>query len=252
MRDNLKDIPYLDEKSLQKEISAIITNGLDPKVAFWSYLATIYKQIGLKFLFKDFIEILFTFLITLVIGSAFILSTIDYIHVRNVNLYTIVFIWSPMTYMVMAYLFFVNQKQKTTYEVEMTCKYNFLQLAAFRMLMFSAISMLMNGLFIYALILQYELNFFYAFLLSSTSLFLFAVLFLYVQFHTRTHVSKIILLIVWLGSNLLASYYSMSFYMNFLKQIPFYVYGIIAIVAIVFYLKSLKGLLFTQKMKGWM
>ncbi|WP_077302546.1 hypothetical protein [Virgibacillus pantothenticus] len=250
MRNNSKDIPYLDEKSMQREISTIIINGLDPKASFWSYLATIYQQIGFKFMFKDFVEILFTLLISVIIVFAFILSAIDYIHVRNVNLYTIVFIWSPMTYMVMAYLFFVNQKQKTTYEVEMTCKYNLLQLAAFRMLMFSVISMIMNGLFIYALMFQHDLNFFYAFLLSSSSLFLFALVFLYVQFHTKTRASKIILLIIWLFSNLLASYYSTSFYLNFLKQIPFYVYGVIAIVAIVFYVKSLKGLLFTQKMKG--
>ncbi|GAA0433362.1 hypothetical protein GCM10008983_07500 [Lentibacillus halophilus] len=250
MKHNARDIPFLNESSKQREISTIITNGLDPKASFWSYLANMYKQVGFRFMFKDFAEILFTLLISIVIVLAFILSSMDYMDTQNVNLYTIIFIWSPVTYLLMAYLFFLNQKKKTTYEVEMTCKYNLHQLAAFRMLAFSVVSMIINGLFIYALNFQHDLNFLYAFLLSSSSLFLFALIFLYVQLHTKTRASKIILLTIWLSSNLLASYYNTNLYMNVLQQIPFYVYGVMAIVSIILYVKNLKEMLLVKKMKG--
>ncbi|MFB1051023.1 hypothetical protein [Paraliobacillus sp. JSM ZJ581] len=250
MKRNIRNFRTLDETSIQNEIRIIIEKGLDPKASFWSYLATMYKQIGFRFIFKDFAEILFTLSLSIVVVLSLILTSVDYIHVKNVNLYSIIFIWSPLIYFTMSYFFFINQKTKSTYEVEMTCKYDLFQLAAFRMLLFSVVSMLINSVFIYTLVYNQGLNFFYAFLLSASSLFVFALIFLYVQTRTVNRVYKILFLVVWLIGNLMASYYSSNFYLRFLEQIPIYIYGFIAIGAIMLYIKNLKKLLFIKKMKG--
>ncbi len=252
MNKNFQDIPYLNKESMQAEIQMILQKGLDPKVSFWSYLVTMYKQVGLRFMFKDIVEILYTLIIACTVIGAFILSSTKVVDVHQINLYTVIFIWSPITYFVMAYLFFIKQKRKPTYEVEMTCKYNLHQLAAFRMLVFSVISMIMNGLFIYVLLMDNEFSFFYSLLLSSSSLFLFALLFLYVQLHAKSRMSKYVLFFGWIVMNLIASYFSSEIYLFVLKQIPIYIYGVIAIASVVLYVKSLKGLLVLRKMKGLM
>lgn len=252
MKNNAWEMPFLDETSRQNEVSAIIHHGLDAKASFWSYLAAMYKQVGLRIMFKDFAETLFTLLLAMVVVLAITVGSMGFFDIGHVNVYTVIFIWSPLTYLAMVCLFFFHQRQKLTYEVEMTCKYNIPQLAAFRMLMFSIVSMIINGLFIYAFVFQQELNVGYAFLLSSSSLFLFALAFLYVQLHTKTRASKIILFVIWLAGNLLASYYNTNLYMSVLKHIPFSVYGMITVVSLVFYVKNLKGLLRIKKVKGWM
>ena len=244
------EVPIPEEKFIDEEIQLILRKGLDPKASFWSYLVGMYKQVGLKFIFRDFAEILFTIVIAMVAASALIVGAAETPMMREINLYTLIFAWSPMTYLVMAYLFFMIQKKKPAYEVEMTCKYNLHQMSALRMLVFSIISMIVNGLIISLLMLEHKVNFLYALLLSSSSLFLFALAFLYVMLRTHSGLSKLILFVGWMGGNLLASYYSHEYYLHVLKQIPFYVYGIIVVTGLVLYVKNLKRLLFSRNMKG--
>ncbi|WLD94671.1 hypothetical protein [Alkalihalobacillus sp. AL-G] len=250
MNRDWKNIPYPDEETISKEVRTIVADGLDPKASFWSYLVTMYRHVGFRHVFHDLTEILFTLFVLVAVLLTFGLSISDWVELENINLYTAIFIWSPITYAVMAYLFIFNQKQKPSYEVEMTCKYNLHQLAAFRMLAFSVISMIMNGVLIYFLMIQQELNYFYAILLSSTSLFVFAVVFLLVQLHAKSPQPKLMIASGWVIGNLVVSYYSTEFYLNFLTHIPFYVYGVIAVSSIVLYYKKLNELLFATRMKG--
>ncbi|WP_421377876.1 hypothetical protein ACOJQI_11565 [Bacillus salacetis] len=244
--------PLPDEGFIQEEIKKILSKGMDSKASFWSYLGQMYKQVGFRFIFRDFAEIFFTLVIAIIAGISFLAGASETIFIREVNLYTMIFSWSPITYLMMAYLFFLIQKKKPTYEVEMTCKYNLHQLAAFRMLMFSVISLIMNGVIIFLLMLQAELNFFYAMLLSSSSLFLFSLLFLFVILRARNKFSKIGLFLVWVTGNIVASYFSGEYYLHVLKQIPFYIYALLATVGIVLYVKNLKRLLYSRNLKGLM
>jgi hypothetical protein len=250
MSKKRNEVPIPDESFIQGEIGSILSKGLDPKTSLWSYLFEMYKQVGFRFIFRDFAEILFTLIVALMAGAALLAGTADTVFIREVNIYTMIFIWSPMTYLLMAYMFFLNQKNKPSFEVEMSCKYNLHQLAAFRMFMFSIVSMIMNGFIIYLLKLQTELNYFYAILLSSSSLFLFSLAFLYVILRVRNKFTKIGLLFFWVGGNLLASYLSGEYYFQVLKQIPFYIYAFITTVGLVLYVKNLKRLLYSRNLKG--
>ncbi|MBM7553103.1 hypothetical protein JOC33_002001 [Thalassobacillus pellis] len=244
------DIPYPDEDSIQMEINTIIAKGLNPKASFGSYLAAIYRSVGFRHLFHDWTEILYTLFITLFVLAVTSMSVMEWIPVEKLNIYTFIFIGSPITYFVFAYVFFVNQKQKATYEVEMTCKYNLHQLAAFRMLVFSVLSMLINSVIILSISLHKSLDILHAFLLSSSALFLFALAFLYVQLHMKSFQAKLTVTGMWVLGNILVSIHSVEFYEAFLQQIPFYIYGLIGIVAAGLYIRSLKGLLFAIRMKG--
>ncbi|WP_349409868.1 hypothetical protein [Pseudalkalibacillus sp. SCS-8] len=244
------EIPYPDEKEMQMEISMILEKGLDPKTSFGTYLMNMYRNIGLRHLFHDWTEILYTLVIALFLLGAMGIGVMEWVPADQLNIYTFIFIGSPLTYFTFAYLFFLNQKQKATYEVEMTCKYNLHQLAAFRMLVFSLFSLMVNGVIILLIAAQKEINVLYAFLISSSALFLFAMAFLYVQLHMKSRQAKWTVACVWVVGNVTAAFYSKDVYQLLLQHIPFYLYGIITVGAAILYIRSLKGLLFSTRMKG--
>ncbi|KAB8125737.1 hypothetical protein F9U64_21815 [Gracilibacillus oryzae] len=247
MQNSNKKIPYPEEIEIDQEISTILTEGMDSRANFWSFLLTMYRQLGFRIIFRDFTEIIYTIILSIVVVTGLLMSLGDLLIWNDWNVYTIIFTFSPVTYLLFAYFFFIFQKQKPTYEVEMVCKYNLYQLAAFRMLTFSIVSMLVNSVFIIGLMMDQSIHFGYAFLLSSSSLFLFAVILLYVQLYVFSRLVKLLLAIGWLLGNILASIFSEGLYLIILQQIPLYIYGMIVIGSFVVYLKGLKKLLFASQ-----
>ncbi|WP_240378180.1 hypothetical protein [Bacillus piscicola] len=243
-------IPFPNEKVMEREIEAIISRGLDPTPSFGRYLLTMYRQIGFRYIFRDATEIAFTLFLSIIILTFLSISVGNYAAFEQGNLYTWIFGWSPALYMIMAYFFFMNKKQSPIYEVEMTCKYNMYQLAAFRMLFFGLVAMLMNGFMIFLIASEYQLNFYFAFILSTTSLFLFATLFLYAQLKMKSLISKLAVIAGWGLINMFLSYFSSEVYQTILQQIPFYVYGVISICGFILYYKHLKKLTVYARAKG--
>ncbi|MFC4401964.1 hypothetical protein [Gracilibacillus xinjiangensis] len=247
MKKPNRKIPYPDEIEINKEISSILTEGIDKRANFWSFLHTMYRQLGFRFIFRDLTEIIYTIILSLFVVITLLMSLSDLLTWAEWNVYTTIFTLSPITYLLFAYFFFIIQKQKPTYEVEMVCKYNLYQLAAFRMLTFSIVSMLLNSVFILGLMIEESIHFGYAFLLSSSSLFLYAVIFLYIQLYVQSRLVKLLLAIGWVIGNMLASIFSEELYILLLQQIPLYIYGMIIIGSFVLYLKGLKKLLFASQ-----
>lgn len=51
------------EKEIKSEIDFIVTQGLGKRESFYSYLKSMYKQIGIRYLFRDGLEIAFIILL---------------------------------------------------------------------------------------------------------------------------------------------------------------------------------------------
>lgn len=249
-----KDKLYIDmpdEITIQNEINSILEKGIKKEEPFYLYMKNMYGKIGVKYLFHDAGEIIFTvtlILTLLILAAANITSEIN---VKSESLYVFIMIVSPILYLVMSLLAFVIAKDRGTYEIMMTCKYNLYELAAFRMFVFSIICILSNVVLICTITARYdEINFWRAFVISVTSLFLFSTTFLYIMFITGRKFVKYIVIIGWIFINFALSIFNKNIYIELLTSMPIFVYLIVTAFCIYTYLKKLKKLINFSNMKG--
>ena len=191
------------EKEIKSEIDFIVTQGLGKRESFYSYLKSMYKQIGIRYLFRDGLEIAFIILLV----SSILFSVIkdrNIYFLENINaIYAYLFTVSPILYLSMSILNLIVAKQNKTYEVEMTCKYNIYQISAFRMLVFSIICILFNSFFIYIVAYLYEnIDYLRALIISIASLFLFSTIFLFAITKVKNRSIKYFITLGWIGFNL--------------------------------------------------
>lgn len=246
-------IDFPDEATMKQQIDDIIEKGVKSKKTFYSFLKNMYTQIGIRYLFHDLVEIAFVALIVIASLIFVIINSQIQMSIDDGSIYTFIFIISPILYMAVSLVAFINTRLNNTYEIEMTCKYNFYQLSAFRMFVFSIFSIIINSISL-GLVTVYhkEINFLQALMLSITSLFLFSAMFLYLIFKIRSAFAKYIMFFVWIFANYEASIYSSEFYNMFLNKIPIFVYLVIIIAFAYAYIRNLKRLIKFKNIKGVM
>lgn len=242
-------IQYPEEKIIKLQVEQIVEKGLPARKSFYAYLKDMYQQVGLKYLFYDFTEVIF---IMLILGGILTAAAYHYTsHLGEINLYPVVFILSPIIYLAIALLFLLNMKKNSTYEIEMTCRYNLYQLAAFRMLVFSLITIAANGLLLYCLTLFHQgINYMMAFAISMSALFLFSTIFLYGMMTYSAKYSKYFIILGWVMVNVFPIYRGMDQYHQFLTRVPVYLYWGITIVCFTLYVKNLKKLISFRSIGG--
>ena len=251
MRWNDMRIDMPDEKTIKEEINSIVSKGLEPKESFYSYLKNMYKQIGIRYLFRDGLEILFTILLVFSILSFAIIDGNIY-DVQSVDgIYVYLFIASPILYLIMSVLHFVDVIQNKTYQIEMTCKYNIYQISAFRMFCFSIICILFNFIFVYMIAYKYtEINFLKAFTISIASLFIFSVVFLFIMMKFKYKFTKYFIVIGWIVINLALCIFSIKFYSDLLNNISIYTWCAVIIGSLFIYIKNIKKLISFRNIEG--
>jgi hypothetical protein len=233
------DMP--NENTISKEIDIIVSKGLEPKESFYSYLKNMYRQIGIKYLFRDGLEIIFVILLVFSIFSFTIIEENIYTVQKIEGIYAYLFIISPILFLIMSILHFVDVKQNKTYEIEMACKYNIYQISAFRMFSFSIICILFNFVFVYMLTYKYtNVNFFRAFMISIASLFIFSVVFLFAMMKLKSKLTKYFMVIGWIVVNLALCIFGINFYTKLLNNISIYTWCAVTIASIFIYIINLK------------
>lgn len=251
MSKNRLEIDYPKDAIIESQIQMIISQGMKPKESFYSYVKKMYRQIGLRNIFHDATEIAFTFFIVISVLLFVTIGAVRESGVADESIYSFIFITSPMIYLAMALVSFVNTKFNGTYELEMTFKYNIYQLAALRMLIFSVISIIVNTMMIYLVtIINQQMSFFTALMISTTSLFVFSTIFLYGMMKRNTSITKYLIVGGWIFSNLLLIIYSKEFYNTLLIFVPIHVYLVVILGCIYAYIKSLKKLMFSTDLGG--
>ncbi|QPC45588.1 hypothetical protein [Mangrovibacillus cuniculi] len=250
MKKEIWNIDYPDEQMTKSQIDEIVRKGVKKPRSFLSTIKEMYQQVGVRNLFHDAMDLSFIFIIGFSLLLIGLFYTVEQVHSMN-EMYTILFISSPLLYLGMAVLSFVRANEHRTFEVEMTCKYHILQLAAFRMLVFGIGAIVCNGLFIVALSYFHPtLHTVEALCISMSSLSIFATSFLYMSQKVKRKWGSYAFIGVWVIGNMTAVFYSAELYTMFLRHIPMYAYMLIFLLFAYGYVERLKDMMFHQPVKG--
>lgn len=240
-------IPFPDEDIIHNQIDKIVASSVKHKESFLSYLKSMYHQIGIRHLFLDRSELTFTLIIAIILFVFYILRP-DPVSAKTEDIYAFIFLFSPVLFIALSVFTYSNKITNGTYEVEMVCKYHVFQIIAFRMLMFSVITILVNAMTIFFIVMTYEyIQFFRAFMISNAGLFLFSIIFLYVLMLRRSAVIAILTICCWLIGNVLLWVLNNKLYSYLLMNIPLYIYGIIIFASIFVYMKFIKKLIYYRQ-----
>jgi hypothetical protein len=240
LKDERWTVDYPDEQTMKSEIQFIVSSGLVKPKKFHEYLLEMYRQLGFRYLFRDATEIIFTMLIA---SAAMVFGLFQVMEgaMEADRLYSYLFIMSPILYMLVAVLFLVNLRSRDTFAVEMTCKYHVFQLAAFRMLVFSILAILLNIASILILFLFYQsFSIVEAVLISISSLGVFSTMFLYIIQKVKSRVAGYAAVAGWVLANVALAYFNSELYDAVLSQIPVYVYIAVSVGCLVLYVRRLK------------
>lgn len=237
---NKFEIDMPNDTEIKNEIDFIINSSLKPKVNFFSYIKYMFKEIGFKYIFFNPIEIILALGVT-ILYIVLVRSSLDtsYIFSKNI-LYSIVFMVSPIFYILINLFSLIKIKENNMYEIEMVCKYNTSQLVSLRMLVFSFISIMFNVIIVIGLYRYIDV--FRGVMISLTSLLLFSVISLYIFFSIKSIVSLYIPCILWIILNLLVFKLSYINYLNVLTIIPNIIYILCIIISGYMYIMNIKRL----------
>ncbi|EKN70421.1 membrane protein [Neobacillus bataviensis LMG 21833] len=243
-------IPFPDERTIQNQIKQIVASGVKHNDSFLSYLKSMYRQIGIRQLISERSELVFILFIAvnllsvLLIKSGTLLGEVE-------NLYAFIFLISPVLFIALSVYTYSNKIMNATYEVEMTCKYNVYQVIAFRMLAFSIIAILVNSLTISIMVMAYNnVQFIRAFMISTTGLFIFSIVFLYTLMKRRTTIVVAMTIFGWVMGNLLLIFKFNKLYSDILVNMPLFVYAIVLFGCICIYFNFLSKLIHFKHTEG--
>lgn len=249
MRNN-EQIPFPNSEKIDQEIKTIVSKGVFQPEPFYKLLHNMYQQIGFRYLLKDKKEIgvaaalmIIVMFVVIEMGQERPSSASGY--------YGVIMVISPILYGILSLVPFLTSRFQSTFEVEMTCKYNLYQLAAFRMLVFSVFCFLVNSVWVLLMAVEFSaIQFVQGLMISTTSLLLFSLLFLYVLASMETFFTKVIVMVGWGGINVLLMVLDSVYYHKLLVAVPWYLYGFIIAVTAYLYVKKLKDLMLQHKRKG--
>lgn len=243
-------VPLPDEDIIQQQIQKIVKEGVKPKESFFAFLKSMYNQIGLRHLFSNRAGLVFT-LFTVIILLSFYLFSANMTIYKTEELYAYIFLFSPILFLVFSMYTYKTKVMNTTFEVEMTCKYNVFQVIAFRMLTFSVLSIFINAMTISVMTMFYnQIDFFRAFMISTTGLFLFSILFLYALMRNHSLITMISIVVVWFIGNIVLQATNNELYTDVLIQLPLFIYGLVFACTAFLYLKFLNRLIHFKQKKG--
>lgn len=242
-------IEYPNESEMKGQIQSIIEKGLQKPQSFSVFLKEMYRHIGWRHLFRDVTEILYltAIMISLLV---FVIYGFDR-NAMDAQLYSFIFIFSPIFYFVIASIVLVHARMKPAFELEMTFKYHVFQLATFRMLVFSIVGLGVNIVLITLMAIMFSsVPFMEALMLSLCSLSIFASIHLYLMQKRKGKLISYAWLLAWVIGQSTLVMFDGTAYSLFLSQVPVYVYAILIGLSIYFYIQNLKKLIIFRNVEG--
>ncbi|MBB6716666.1 hypothetical protein [Clostridium gasigenes] len=241
--EDLHDIPDID-------IASIVDLGVKVKKSFFTYLKDMIQEIGLKSIFHDKNEVIFISLLVVAVLGFFMINISDNSSEIS-EIYRFIFVSSPILYIVILLFSLFNTKEKGTYELEMSCKYNLYQMLALRMFIFSLISTVVNTIIILLVFMwKHNIDVLRAVCVSVTGLFLFSSVFIYIALSSKREVSKLLLVGSWVAINIGIYFIDKKMYDTFLMEVPIYIHLIVTLVCVIFYVKNLNRFINFRSERG--
>lgn len=235
------------EASIDENIDEILDKGLKEKQGFFGFLKSVKNELGFKNIFNDKSELVFIgliFIITMIFfGLNFnenISKGIDFAYRFKVYNFTV----APIIYFIICSYSFINSKLNKTYELQATCKYNFYNITAIRMFVFSVISIFINMSIILIMFLtKRNFNIIDTSIISATSLFIFSVLYILILVYLKKTIYKYIAIIIWIVSSVIIFTNLNSYFGKLFLNMPLYIHLLITIISIIIYIKNLTKLI---------
>jgi len=199
-----------------------------------------YGGMGIKRLFYGFSDVI---AVAMVISVCIFIGVYLFLGLDARYVYSMLFIFSPTLYASIFFLSFIKEMQAKTFQVQMGCRYTFLHVMVFRMLMNSGMAVLFNIIYICTLNYRFGLHLNKALALSFSSLMLFSVILLKALEAKRKLLSFAWVNVLWFGVNFLVFHGLNHFYVSFIDQIPFSVLVVTIALCIACYYRELKKML---------
>ena len=250
MRKEKLYIPMPNEGIMEKEIQQIVSLGVKRKESFFHFIKSMIQQVGIRHLFSDRSELHFILIIAMTSLSMFVIQPDSAVSSAQDH-YAYIFLMSPLLFLIFSIYTYMSKINSGTYEVEMACKYNVYQILGFRMLAFSVLTIMVNTVMILVFVLLYDnIQFMRAFMISTTGLFVFSILFIYLLTKRRSTFTAALVIVGWLVANLLLKGLNGALYSEILFNMPLFIYAFVLVGSLFVYVHNLKKLIQIKQMEG--
>ena len=92
-------VPLPSEEIMQQQIQKIVKEGVKPKDSFFTFIKSMYKQIGLRHLFSNRAGLVFTLFTVIILLSIYMFSANMVIY-KVEDLYSYIFLFSPILFLI--------------------------------------------------------------------------------------------------------------------------------------------------------
>lgn len=242
-------IEYPSQREQHAAVRSIVAAGTAPRRPLFAEIAAMYRSVGLGVVFHDMADVVFAAFIVLVCLFGALLQAVSG-HPEPDRVYAALFAFSPSVYLLLCLLAFWKERLSGTYDVKMTCRYTVCHLMAFRMLVFSCVGIAVNLAVVGILAAAGGVeDYWQAFLVTASSLFLFSVLLLRSLFCGGGLAAPTLTAAAWIPANLLLDSLFHSGYGRFLREMPLWLHGAVALAMVCLYCRNLGRLISGQKEK---
>ncbi len=241
-------VEYPSQSEMEKEIASILVRAM-PRHSLFSRMGELLCQIGLRRIFIGMGEIFFILLFSSACTSYLIYSICDAAW-RTTTAYGSIFLLSPLSFSLVYLLCIWKEKEEGSWEVQMACRYTVLEIFSFRMLCFSLLSLLFNGISNGISSLLTPTNDFWKMnALSACSLLLFSAVLLLIPAGRFPPLSVLLLSLIWAAGFIPYIRYTEQAE-AFLEILPDSICGLLAVLFAIVYILRLKAICFTKKRRG--
>ena len=248
MMTRYEKIPYPSDEEIERQIRQIVDKGVVKRKSFFSELVTLQRNVGWQILLPNKNENVFTAIIVMAILLLEWL-TLGSLGEQKLNYILLFFMLSPFIFASLSIYSFYEKQENQTFELEMTTKYTVFQLIGLRMLFFSCFAILLNTSLSFLFMSTLDIGFWRLWLISLTSLFLFAVGMLYVLKSGRAVRRMLVYSFGWIMTNVLCMNYANDIIVQFLLQLPLVVYIILLMTFIWLFIFNFKNF-YLRKREG--
>lgn len=227
----------IEPNKREKDISIeyILNNGLSKPKSLRCYLREIYRTLGPCYVFMNTAQAI---IISAIAAAAF---SLFYPLSHEQNIYSTLFACAPVFFMCIVMFTEAIERTGEMYELKMTLKYTIQQITAFRILCFSflgTISCILMSFYFSRLTIAF--NFLKAFSVSLCSLFICALLTIFIMEHFNHRWIYFSAMFVWIIISLLPSWIFGQAWELFLSNIPVAITILVAIVVYSLFLLETK------------
>ncbi|SUY46978.1 membrane protein [Clostridium putrefaciens] len=232
---------------LEINMDEILDKGLKGKESFFSYLKAIRSELGFKYIFHDKSELIFIIVLLVAVFSFFGLqfntsNSREIYFAYRLKVYT--FSTAPIFYFFICSYSFISSRVHGIYELQATCKYNFYNITAIRMFIFSIVAMIINTLIVVMMFLvKRNFNVMEIIIVSISALFIFSTLYILVLINFKGRSYKYLIMSLWLCLPMLMVLDVTNKPIKLLDEIPLYIHLIITFITALIYIKNLRKLI---------